>query len=1390
MSLAHQQRSAREDRPHRWRRSLAGAVALATALTGAAGIAGPASAAAPRSGAQAAAQAGAAATVGHTAALPDLTSANRRAPQAGLPDWSKAGYRGGAALPGSGEANPDQNCHITAAELASQYGVKADGSDATTGLQQAIDAIRTTCTPSAGYTKLSSITLPAGRIVVTRQLALDADYMVLRGAGMGQTTLTFRPDANTRYDTLTADGSDWDEDGMTHGAGKGGWEWPGRGMLRVQTREVSPKYASDYASAPANRKDIFEGSVNQHWASGVALREGSAIGTTQIKLATNADMSRFKAGGYLWVGAANTAKFYQSQTVTDSSKYVNLHMRQQIFQIASVDTAGKNLTIDKPLEYDLPLNSTGDGSAAIDGTVYPSRVTPLKVVQGVGIEDLSITQELNGMPKLGGGTYNVTPADAKANFGNIAPEYQQHGIVLKWAANVWIRRVGTSMTGSHAVVTESAKNVQVQESSFDGSWNKGKGGNGYFRGSRVWDSLYAYNTSRNLRHFTFQWSASDNVAVGNDFDSDMNLHGGWERRNLFENNRSAVAFENSSKSCRANCGEEGGDAPDDSTWWPIWWGAGPKAVKWSGATGPQNVFYGNDMSKQTTAGGAYQPYYPDKQRLYQLGSSAADAASYQHLSENGSTILDWAGKENLDYTKAPNAGVNASRTDTTGSLFLKSSGTPPTGDTEAPSTPGTPSASATTASSVSLAWTAATDNVGVTAYDVYRDGALVGTSGTTAYTDGGLTASTSYRYTVKARDAAGNASATSGTLTVSTQSGGGTPTPTLISRGKPATASSVEGSGYAAGLAVDGSATTRWASAEGVDPQWIRIDLGARYAVSRVKLNWEAAYGKTYRIQTSDDGTTWTDIQSTTAGDGGTDDLTVNGTGRYIRMYGTARGTSYGYSLFEFEVYGVPAGGGGGDTTPPSTPAGLRTTATTSTSATLAWTAATDDVGVTGYDVYRGGTLVGTAPGTSYTDSGLTASTTYSYTVKARDAAGNVSAASSPLSVTTPGGGGGGPAVPFGGHTRPYVSGILKPTGAQATLDQKVVDYYNNWKSAFVRQNCGNGWYQVISPDADHPYVAEAQGYGMVIAATMAGADPDAKKIFDGLTKWMIDHPSSINPDLLAAEQDTACKSVNGSDGATDGDMDVAYGLLLADKQWGSAGTYNYKALALKHIAAIKKDEINPSTNLLKLGDWSSSGDQYYYITRTSDWMVDHFRAFRTASGDAAWDTIRTAHQTQITNLQNSYAPNTGLLPDFVVNTNSTPKPAPGQVLEDPNDGAYWWNACRTPWRIADDAVTSGDAKSLASARKLNSWIKTKTGGDPNKIAIGYKLDGTQLSSGSEAAFFAPFALTAMTDPGSQAWLDALWTKMLATPIDTSSYYSASIQLQVMITASGNHWVP
>jgi type 1 glutamine amidotransferase len=142
-----------------------------------------------------------------------------------------------------------------------------------------------------------------------------------------------------------------------------------------------------------------------------------------------------------------------------------------------------------------------------------------------------------------------------------------------------------------------------------------------------------------------------------------------------------------------------------------------------------------------------------------------------------------------------------------------------------------------------------------------------------------------------------------------------------LAHGKPAQASTVEpGSTHAAANAVDGNAATRWGS-EHSDPQWVSVDLGAVYDLSRVRLNWEAAYAKSYEIQASTNGTDWAPVYSTTAGDGGIDDVEVAGEARYVRIYCAERGTQWGYSLWELNVYGAPTGVA--DTTAPSTDVSL-----------------------------------------------------------------------------------------------------------------------------------------------------------------------------------------------------------------------------------------------------------------------------------------------------------------------------------------------------------------------------------------------------------------------------------------------------------------------------------
>ncbi|MER6850690.1 discoidin domain-containing protein [Streptomyces flaveolus] len=130
---------------------------------------------------------------------------------------------------------------------------------------------------------------------------------------------------------------------------------------------------------------------------------------------------------------------------------------------------------------------------------------------------------------------------------------------------------------------------------------------------------------------------------------------------------------------------------------------------------------------------------------------------------------------------------------------------------------------------------------------------------------------------------------------------------TPLSQGRTVTASSTENAGTAPGNAVDGDSGTRWSSAAS-DAQWLQVDLGATASVTRVVLQWEAAYGKDYRIQLSPDGNTWTDAKTVTGGDGGTDTLDVSGQGRYVRMQGVHRATPWGYSLWEFQVFGTTGG--------------------------------------------------------------------------------------------------------------------------------------------------------------------------------------------------------------------------------------------------------------------------------------------------------------------------------------------------------------------------------------------------------------------------------------------------------------------------------------------------
>ncbi|MCX6895286.1 MAG: glycosyl hydrolase family 8, partial [Verrucomicrobia bacterium] len=306
---------------------------------------------------------------------------------------------------------------------------------------------------------------------------------------------------------------------------------------------------------------------------------------------------------------------------------------------------------------------------------------------------------------------------------------------------------------------------------------------------------------------------------------------------------------------------------------------------------------------------------------------------------------------------------------------------------------------------------------------------------------------------------------------------------------------------------------------------------------------------------------------------------------------------------------------------------------------------------------------------------------------------------------------------PFPQHVT-YTAGAIKPAFSQAALDSAVTTFYNAWKAKYLVNGCASNHYYVYysvdytpSP-ANAITCSEAHGYGMLIAALMAGYDVNARTCFDGMFRFFTNHPSSITPNLMAWQQVTGCvnEPTGGNDTATDGDLDIAYALLLADRQWGSAGEINYLAEARKVIAAVMS---------------GATG------TRPSDFMPDHFRAFQLFGGNTNWARVVDKCYQIVGVIQTNNSPATGLVPDFVVNADTTPAPAPASYLEGATDRSYAYNSCRVPWRLATDYLVSGDARAKVAVDKINSWIQAKTSGNPANIKDGYNITNGAALSGT-----------------------------------------------------------
>ena len=185
-------------------------------------------------------------------------------------------------------------------------------------------------------------------------------------------------------------------------------------------------------------------------------------------------------------------------------------------------------------------------------------------------------------------------------------------------------------------------------------------------------------------------------------------------------------------------------------------------------------------------------------------------------------------------------------------------------------------------------------------------------------------------------------------------------------------------------------------------------------------------------------------------------------------------------------------------------------------------------------------------------------------------------------------------------------------------------------------------------------------------------------------------------------------------------------------------------------------------------------------------------RAVKRATGDAFWDLAVDKAFYLLNTMQTKFAPATGLIPDFIINTASAnPEPSTGWIGDNnANEGFYFWNACRLPWRLAADYVTSGDTRSKTVTGKLMDFFQRTSGGNPALIRPGYKLDGTALPNTdySSQAFIGPATAGALVDARFQPFLNSLWSYSASNL--ARGYYDTELQLLSLIVASGNWWNP
>ena len=373
--------------------------------------------------------------------------------------------------------------------------------------------------------------------------------------------------------------------------------------------------------------------------------------------------------------------------------------------------------------------------------------------------------------------------------------------------------------------------------------------------------------------------------------------------------------------------------------------------------------------------------------------------------------------------------------------------------------------------------------------------------------------------------------------------------------------------------------------------------------------------------------------------------------------------------------------------------------------------------------------------------------------------------------------------------------------------------------------------------DVSHINVSESQGYGMMIMAYMAGCEEmlnlakkdwifgstGIKDYYDAMLRTVLAYPSIVAPNLFAWElkgypkdgfNKTGFKVVDDvktapfirpddGDSATDGDMDIIYSLILADRQWGSDGKYNYIEIALRMLADLWEYCVHDEYHTLLLGDWAKSAKGIHKnASRPSDFIISHLKVFKAVDASHNWQAVIDATYNvikEIRDSQNRIGNTNGLMPDFVIRGDAGWEIPIDNILED-DDGSFAYNACRVPWRLGTDYLLFGNTAIGDSSlfdyviKPLDDFARSYTKGNLNKFGPLY-MDGKPFDWEDAGLFAPPFLVTASAVGADQDWVNSFWSNTFCVDFKEINSYSADtygdyIKILVMLTVSGNYWIP